>query len=89
MALRPWPQAGGASMRPGQYVADIATGHAPPAGPQRVHETDTIEAGLAVFATAWLASKAASGISSIVGGITGFLAGLGRAASEGDIPEVP
>lgn len=87
MALRPWPQQGTGPERPGEYVAEILSGQPPPPGPQRVHETDTIEAGLAVFATAWLASKAATGISGIIGGIAGFLAALGGGAG-GEAPPV-
>jgi hypothetical protein len=76
MALRPWPQEAGGSEKPGKYLAEILSGQPPPAGPPRAHETGAIEAGLAVFATAYVASKAASGISNIVGGVGAFLAGL-------------
>jgi hypothetical protein len=84
MALRPWPIEGDAPERPGKYVAEILEGQPPPPGPQRVHETEPIEAGLAVFAAAYLASKAASGISSIIGGIGALLSGLAASgAAEG------
>lgn len=86
MALRPWPIEGAGPERPGKYVAEILSGQPPPPGPARVHETDTIEAGLAVFATAWLASKAATGISGIIGAISGFLSAIG--SSGGDAPPV-
>jgi NlpC/P60 family len=82
MALRPWPVESDAPERPGKYAAEILSGQPPPPGPARVHETDTIEAGLAVFATAYLASKAASSISGVIGGISAFLAGLGGSAAE-------
>jgi hypothetical protein len=85
MALRPWPQQGGGSERPGEYVAQILSGQPPPAGPRRVHETSAIEAGLAVFATAYIASKAAAGISGIVGAISGFITGLAQSGA-GEAP---
>jgi hypothetical protein len=80
MALRPWPEKAKGPERPGEYISEILSGQPPPAGPARVHETDTIEAGLAVFAVAWLAQKAASGVNSIITGITGALATLGLIA---------
>lgn len=84
MALRPWPQEAGGSEKPGKYLAETLSGQPPPPGPARVHETTAIEAGLAVFATAWLASKAANGISGIIGGIGAFLSGLAASgAGEG------
>lgn len=80
MALRSWPQLAGGPEKPGAYVAEILEGQPPPPGPKRVKETGQIEAGLAVFAVAWLAQKAASGINSIVTAITGALSGLGLIA---------
>jgi hypothetical protein len=81
MALRSWPQEAGGPEKPGAYIAEILEGQPPPAGPRRVHETGPIEAGLAVFATAWLANKAANGINSVIGGITSALALLGLVAA--------
>jgi hypothetical protein len=84
MALRPWPVEGDAPERPGKYVAEILEGQAPPPGPERVHDTEPIEAGLAVFAAAYLASKAAGALSSIVGGVGALLSGLAASgAAEG------
>lgn len=82
MALRPWPQQAGGPEKPGEYVAEILSGQPPPPGPKRVHETGEIEAGLAVFAVAWLASKAASTINTVISGITSALVGLGLIAAE-------
>lgn len=87
MALRPWPVESDAPERPGRYLAEILSGQPPPPGPARVHETDAIEAGLAVFATAYIASKAASSISSVVGAISGFVSGIGGAAAESGVGE--
>jgi hypothetical protein len=81
MALRAWPQNAGGPEKPGEYASEILSGQPPPPGPKRVHETDTIEAGLAVFAVAWLANKAATGIGSVVSGITTALGALGLIAA--------
>lgn len=86
MALRPWPQQGAGSERPGEYIAQVLSGQPPPAGPARVHETAAIEAGLGVFAAAYLAAKAASGISNIVGAISGFVTGLGQSGAGEEVP---
>jgi hypothetical protein len=80
MALRSWPQTAGGSEKPGAYVAEILSGQPPPPGPARVHETDEIEAGLAVFAVAWLAQKTSSIINTVVTSITGALGALGLVA---------
>jgi hypothetical protein len=80
MALRSWPQTAGGSEKPGAYVAEILSGQPPPPGPARVHETDEIEAGLAVFAVAWLAQKTSSLINTVVTSITGALGALGLVA---------
>jgi hypothetical protein len=85
MAFRPWPQQSGGSEKPGAYIAGILSGQPPPAGPARVHETGAIEAGLAVFATAYLASKAAQGISGIIGGVSGFITGLAQSGAGEDV----
>lgn len=81
MALRPWPQQAGGPEKPGEYVAEILSGQPPPPGPKRQHETGTIEAGLAVFAVAWLAQKASSAINTIITSITSGLVGLGLIAA--------
>jgi hypothetical protein len=81
MALRSWPELGSGPEKPGAYIAEILEGQAPPPGPKRVHETDEIEAGLAVFAVAWLTQKASSVINSVVSGISSALVGLGLLAA--------
>jgi NlpC/P60 family len=81
MALRPWPQEAKGSEPPGAYIAEILSGQPPPAGPKRVKETSTIEAGLAVFAVAWLANKATQFINSVVSGVSSALVGLGLIAA--------
>jgi hypothetical protein len=80
MALRTWPQEAKGPEKPGAYLAEILEGQPPPPGPKRVHETDTIEAGLAVFAVAWLAQKASSLINTVITSITGALGALGLVA---------
>ena len=81
MALRPWPQQAGGPEKPGEYVAEILSGQPPPPGPKRVHETGEIEAGLAVFAVAWLANKATQFINSVISGVSSALVGLGLIAA--------
>jgi hypothetical protein len=81
MALRSWPQLASGSEKPGAYLAEILEGQPPPPGPARVHETDEIEAGLAVFAVAWLAQKTSSLINTVITSVTGALGGLGLIAA--------
>jgi hypothetical protein len=83
MAARPWPQEAGGSEKPGKYMAEILSGQPPPAGPARVHETPVIEAGLGVFAAAWVGSKAANVIGSITTAVSGLLTAI---AARGAVP---
>lgn len=78
MALRSWPQEGGGAEKPGEYIAQILTGHPPAPGQKPPHETDVIEAGLAGLIAVWIASKLAGGIGGALGAL-----GLGKAAAGG------
>lgn len=80
MALRTWPEKAKGPEKPGEYASEILSGQPPPAGPKRVHETDEIEAGLGIFAVAWLTQKAASSINTVITGVTSGLVALGLIA---------
>jgi hypothetical protein len=64
MSFRPWPQVGGAAIKPGAYAWHIAEGQVPPEGPPATspEEVDAIQAGLDLLIGAWLTAKVATSI---------------------------